>query len=61
MNYVGMDIHKLDSVVSVLEQNTAALRDLRRLGSRHAFVDDDVRLARGLPKRPPVTRYISSV
>lgn len=40
--YAGTSLH-----APATEENAAALRDLRRLGFRQAFVDDDFRLARG--------------
>ena len=40
--YSGTSLH-----APATEENAAALRDLRRLGFRQAFVDDDFRLARG--------------
>jgi len=40
--FAGTSLHS-----PATEENAAALRDLRRLGFRRAFVDDDFRLARG--------------
>ena len=40
--FAGTSLH-----APATEENAAALRDLRRLGFRSAFVDDDFRLARG--------------
>ncbi len=40
--FAGTSLH-----APATEENAAALRDLRRLGFRQAFVDDDFRLARG--------------
>jgi len=40
--YAGTSLH-----APATEENATALRELRRLGFRHAFVDDDFRLARG--------------
>ena len=41
-SYAGTSLHS-----PATEENAAALRDLRRLGFKRAFVDDDFRLARG--------------